>query len=152
MIVTARKQSLRRLFFQRCLSVHRGSAALHAGYTPRQVYPLGRYTPLGRYIPWAGTPPWTDTPFLPIACWDAPPLPSACWDTPPLQCMLGYGQQADSMHPTGMHSCSVLLLRQKYWLFIYASKYNFPYVTIAKPSQNLLKCLKQSKFIEHPAS
>ena len=25
--------------------------------------------------------------------------------TPPVQCMLGYGQQADGTHPTGMHSC-----------------------------------------------
>ena len=34
------------------------------------------------------------------------PLPSACWDThPPAQCMLGYGKQAGSTHPTGMHSC-----------------------------------------------
>ena len=24
---------------------------------------------------------------------------------PPVQCMLGYGQQAGSTHPTGMHSC-----------------------------------------------
>ena len=29
------------------------------------------------------------------------------WQTPPVQCMLGYGQQAGGMHPTGMHSCSV---------------------------------------------
>ena len=26
-------------------------------------------------------------------------------DTPPGQCMLGYSQQADGTHPTGMHSC-----------------------------------------------
>ena len=33
-----------------------------------------------------------------------PPLPSAEIH-PPAQCMLGYGQQAGGMHPTGMHSC-----------------------------------------------
>ena len=29
--------------------------------------------------------------------------------TPPVQCMLGYGQQADGTHPTGMQSCYRLL-------------------------------------------
>ena len=28
---------------------------------------------------------------------------------PPAQCMLGYGQQAGSTHPTGMHSCSKMI-------------------------------------------
>ena len=81
------------------------------GYTPqvgtphRQVHSLGRHpprhTPLGRH-PSGQTHPLSST------YWDThTPLSSACWDThPPVQCMLGYGQQAGSMHPTGMHSCS----------------------------------------------
>ena len=48
------------------------------------------------------------------------------WDT------TRYGQSAGSMHPTGMHSCfkyncAILFSSQLYWLFIYASKYIFPY-------------------------
>ena len=65
---------------------------------------------------------------LPSACWDTPALPNACWDThpPPAQCMLiveihtpscpmhagihtpspEMATAADSMHPTGMQSCS----------------------------------------------
>ena len=31
--------------------------------------------------------------------------PRAGTPPPPQQCMLGYGQQADGTHPTGMHSC-----------------------------------------------
>ena len=96
-IFTARKRTLRRLCFHRCLSVHRGegvSAPLHAGIHPLGRHPPGRH-PLGRH-----------TPALPSACWDTHPLPSACWDTHPhVQCMLGYGQQAGGTHPTGMHSC-----------------------------------------------
>ena len=69
----------------------------------------GVYTPQA-YIPWADIPP-SRHPSLPSACWDThTPLASACWDTPPAQCMLGYGQQAGGTHPTGMHSCSKILL------------------------------------------
>ena len=68
-----------------------------AGTPPGQVHslgrlPPGRYTP-SRYIPPAGTPLGRYT------------LPGRC--TPLCQCMLGYGQQAGSTHPTGMHSCLV---------------------------------------------
>ena len=55
-----------------------------AGTTPLPVHPQAG-TPPGRYThPWAGTPP--------------------------RQCMLGYGQQADGTHPTGMHSCCNFIL------------------------------------------
>ena len=55
------------------------SAPLHAGiHTPRPDTPQAD-TP-------RQTPPLADTPA---------------------QCMLGYGQQAGSTHPTGMHSCNV---------------------------------------------
>ena len=53
-VITAHKQSLRRLCFYTCLSVHRGStwAGTHrAGTPPRHAHP-----------PWAGTP------------WQVPPL------------------------------------------------------------------------------
>ena len=36
-----------------------------------------------------------------------PPCPVHAEIDPPAQCMLGYGQQAGGMHPTGMHSCYV---------------------------------------------
>ena len=58
---------LRRLYFHRCLYVHRGGVS---------------------------ATPWADT--LPVR-------------HPPAQCMLGYGQQAGGMHPTGMHSCCFFL-------------------------------------------
>ena len=40
-------------------------------------------------------------------CLPHPPAnqrPTPPWQTPPGQCMLGYGQQAKSMQPTGIHS------------------------------------------------
>ena len=52
LVITARKRSLRRLCFHRCLSVHRGvSAPLHAGYTwdQRQTPPV--QTPPGQTPP-----------------------------------------------------------------------------------------------------
>ena len=54
-IFTARKQSLRRLCFHRCLSVHRGEYL--GRYPPGQVHPPWQVhppagTPLGRYTPW----------------------------------------------------------------------------------------------------
>ena len=102
--ITARKQSLRRLCFHRCLSVHRGgtwAGTPQAGtppgrYTPGQVHPLGPLgsTPPGQVPlagtprqvhPWAGTFPWAGTP----------PGHGACWDTVnkqvvriPLECIL----------------------------------------------------------------
>ena len=82
-IITTRKRSLQRLYFHRCLSVHREVSAFGPGggvcHTPWED-PSGQ-TPPGQ------------TP-LPIACWDTPPA-SACWDTVnkralriPLECIL----------------------------------------------------------------
>ena len=99
---TARKRSLRRLCFQRCLSVHSRGVypSIQWGRHPRdqrQTTPPGRHTPPVRH-------PSGRHPLL-SACWDThTPLPSACWDTP-AQCMLGYSQQAGGTHPAGMHSC-----------------------------------------------
>ena len=83
-----------------CWDTHTPSAQTSpwADTTPRQTplgrHPLGRHTPLGRHPlgrhPHGQTPPWADI------------LPG---QTPPAQCILGYGQQAGSTHPTGMHSC-----------------------------------------------
>ena len=87
-------------------------------------------TPPGQTPPWADTPfsadtprqdtPWADTPGqtppcpvhagihtppCPVHAGIHTPLSSACWDTHlPVQYLLGYGQQAGTTHPTGMHS------------------------------------------------
>ena len=95
-IFTARKRSLRRLCFHRCLSVHRGGVFPIACWdTPRAD------TLLGRHPLWADTPIWAEIPRAdnPVSstCWDTHiPLPSACWDThtPPAQCMLPVNKQA----------------------------------------------------------
>ena len=61
-----------------CLStVGRDLPHCMLGYTPP---PLGRHPP---------DPQWADIP----------------WADTPMQCMMGYGQQASSTHPTGMQSC-----------------------------------------------
>ena len=81
-------------------SVHGGVSASGPGgvcYTPRP-----EQTPPRADTPREDPPEQTDTPWA-----DTPP-PWA--DTnPPVQCMLGYGQQAGGMHPTGMHSCFGIL-------------------------------------------
>ena len=112
LFVTARKRSLQRLCFYTFLSVilftggntcwigtppragtprqvHPQAGTLHSRYILQQVHPwLGtppRQVPPGRY-PWAGTPPGQVHP-------------------PPTADTTTYGQWADGMHPTGMHSC-----------------------------------------------
>ena len=72
---TARKRSLRRLCFHRCLSV-RGGCGRH---------PTGRHPP-GRPLGQTPSPSRADTHQA---------------DTP----QLGYSQQVGGTHPTGMHSC-----------------------------------------------
>ena len=107
-IFTARKRSLRRLCFHRCLSVHRGGclpvvlggvSATPPGQTPPTWTDT---THLGRHHPWADTPPplgrhppgrqFPMGRHPPAQCLlGYTPLPNACWDTPPsTQCMLGY--------------------------------------------------------------
>ena len=93
--------------------------------TPWQVHPLGQVHPLagtppGRYTPGRYTPHCQQvhpssryTPGQVHPRQVHPPLPAGTplqqvhprAGTPPPQCMLGYGQQADGKHPTGMHSC-----------------------------------------------
>ena len=99
-IFTARKRSLRRLCFRRCLSVHREST--WAGIPPRQAHPT----------PWAGTPPQVHLPgqvhplgryppsqVTPLGRY--PPLGhTACWDMV---------KQAGGLHFTGMHSCIIII-------------------------------------------
>ena len=96
-----------------CHSVHIGVSVTPLGRQPLGRHPLDRHPldrhPLGRH-PWADiplgrppgqTPPWADTPTF----WaDTPPLGRH----PPAQYMLGCGQQAGGMHPTGMHSCYLI--------------------------------------------
>ena len=81
-LITARKQSLRRLYFYRCLSVHRGGVP--GQVTPQAGTPPPPPPPPGRYNPRAGTPPA-----------GTPPGHGACWDTVnkwtvriPLECIL----------------------------------------------------------------
>ena len=101
------------IFAPVCHSVHRGE------YQGR--YPVGRYTPLQAGTPWVSTPPGRYTPLGWYTTWQVHrpgryiPLagtPAGRY-TPFQQCMLGYGQQADSTHPTGMHSCLDYFFCQK---------------------------------------
>ena len=66
-----------------------GGSATPPGQAPPGRYPP-RQTPTCADTPWADTPPRANTP------------PTA---HPPAQCMLGYSQQADGTHPTGLQSC-----------------------------------------------
>ena len=73
--------------------------------TPRQTHiPLGRHPqadthPLGRHLSRQISRP-RQTPYAGIHT----PLPSRCWTTPPSGPAVVTA--VDSMHPTGMHSCS----------------------------------------------
>ena len=79
---------------------------------PRQIPPWANM-PLCRHpFSWANTPlnrhPPGQTHPHPG---QAPPLSSAGIHTPPLVDTTGYGQQAGGTHPTGMHSCFILLIQ-----------------------------------------
>ena len=95
-----------------------------AGTTPRQVHPSGKYTPwqvhpwagtpLGRYTPWQVHPPGRHTPQA-----GTPSRYTLLAGTPLRQVhpqgavQAGrYGQQVDGTHPTGMHSCLVMILKK----------------------------------------
>ena len=89
-----------------------------AGTSPWQVRPQAS-TPLGRYTPWPGTPPWAGTPDGRYTPWaGTPPGRFIPWQVHPLgrYTPLGavhagrYRQQAGRTHPTGMHSCLVLVM------------------------------------------
>ena len=76
-VITARKRSLRRLCFYRCVSVHRGgSASVHAGRPPCQGDPPVRENPLARETP---LPPARETPL----CQGDPPRRPPCQGDPP---------------------------------------------------------------------
>ena len=98
-VITARKRSLRRLCFYRCLSVHGGvhdRCPTHVRYTPSRYYPQGRYTltqvhPTGRYThqqvhpPGRYTPPGTPSRQVhpqagPHPQQVHPPQISTCWE------------------------------------------------------------------------
>ena len=107
LIITARKQSVRRLCFNRRLSVHRGVFAIGPGRVSatHTTPPLGRHpspwadTPPGRHPSWASTPTWEDTP-LSSACWDTVNKRAVCI---PLECIL-----VEDLFPVGaggMMSC-----------------------------------------------
>ena len=103
------------------------SPSVHRGRVPGQVHPPGRYTPtpLGRYTPWAGTPPLLGRYTSPLGRYTPQagtprqvhplgrytslgrytPRSSACWEI---------REQADSTHPTGMHSCHKVQVKEYY--------------------------------------
>ena len=80
------------IFAPVCHSVHRRGSTL-AGTPPGRYTPPDRYTP-HRYTPRQVHPRGTVTPRGRYTS---------------QQCMLGYGQQAGSTHPTGTHSCFSLI-------------------------------------------
>ena len=86
LVITTRKRSLGQgnIFAPVCHSVHRGRVP--GQVPPRQVHPPGQVPPRQVH-----------------------PLPR---QVHPHQCMLGYGQQAGSTHPTGMHSCLLMTLKK----------------------------------------
>ena len=93
LIFTARKRSLRRLCFHRCLSVHRGCVPLcMLGYAPRdQSLPPGNRHP----------PSQEQTPLQE----QTHPRKSRHPPPPPPVHAGRYGQQAGGTHPTEMHTC-----------------------------------------------
>ena len=113
-IFTARKRSLRRLCFLRCLSVHSLGVWPIAYWDThpldRHPSPLGQ-TPRAENLP--GNPPGQKAQGRHLPGQTPPgqnppgqiPRQTPWADIPPVQCMLGYGQQVGGMHPTGMHSC-----------------------------------------------
>ena len=96
-LITIHKQSLRRLCFYTCLSVHRWGLGPCQGVSrpmPRRVSAQGvsRPMPRGMFAQWG--------------CPGPGPRPGgvsqhALRQTPPQQTVTA----ADGMHPTGMHSC-----------------------------------------------
>ena len=103
--ISARKRSLQRLCFHRCLSVHEGEWVWQtppsAGIPPWAGTPPGQ-APHQAGTPWAGTPAGQVPPgrYTASSWADTSPFPG--WYTP-----LADGQQAGGTHPTGMHSCLI---------------------------------------------
>ena len=97
-----------------------------AGKTPRQGGPPGRETPwqgdpLARRPPSKENPPAGRTPLARRLPWQGDPLakrtplagrtPPGKENPPGRETPPAYGQWAAGTHPTGMHSCCLLLLR-----------------------------------------
>ena len=140
LLIAARKRSLRRLCFHRCLSGGGGGVCLWSRWGVSAT-PLQADTPLGRHPTPGQTPPAQCllgyTHPLPSACWDTHP-PAQCmlgYTPPPAQCMLGYSQQARGTHPTGMHSCYLIVCDTKsylgcfYWIKVFSRTRHF-YIVI----------------------
>ena len=105
----------------RCIRViprHIGGGGLLPLVLPGQTHPSGQ-TPPRQTHPHLGRHPLADTnppPGQTLPLGRQPPGQTPPGQTalpgrhPPAQCMLGYGQQAGGTHPTGMHSCSTLVV------------------------------------------
>ena len=77
------------------------------GQTPPGQNPLWAEPPLGR-TPSGQTPPPLGR--HPAQADTTPGKTLPLGRHPPAQCMLGYDQQADGAHPTGMHSCFIAII------------------------------------------
>ena len=102
-LITARKWSLRRLCFYRCLSVH-GGACMVGGHV------------------------WQGGVCDRGGAWHA--CPTRNYE------IRWYGQRAGGTHPTGMHSCFVLILTK---LFIFSLYVTTP-CSVYRPSHVYLLC------------
>ena len=103
-----------------CHSVHRGvSAPVHAG-----IYPPGQ-----TLAPWSNIP-----------C----PMHAGIHPPPPAQCILGYTPRCpvhagidmatavDGTHPTGMHSCTFYLCKEKFTIILAALVFQQVVTNLAK--------------------
>ena len=135
------------------------------GYTPRQVHPR------------ASTPSWTGTSpgqvHRPVQIHPPRQVQPPGKTPPPSQCMLGYTPfcpvhagihtpRLCAMHAWIRSTSGPYAFHWNAFLFSITFKTNVLIIYLCfqikfsighhcKTSQNLLKCLKQSKFIEHPA-
>ena len=90
---------------------------------------------------------------------------------PPHKCMVGYGQQADGTHPTGMHSCFLCRFYYGYprceWVELYSSvnsvhgggprleftfSYSFRILLLTCCLEEYLTGLSNSEYAEHYTS
>ena len=102
-IFTARKRSLRRLCFYRCLSVHRGEGGWVSQDALQAPPPQDGEPPPG----WRTTPPMENPPQMENPPWmENPPR----MENPPDGEPPPPGQCAGGTHPTGMHSCHFMVL------------------------------------------
>ena len=93
-------------------------------YPPGPGSPPGPGTPQTRHSPGTRNPPWTRQPPDQALPWDQEP--------PGTEHAGRYGQRAGGMHPTGMQSCSLLILQ-----FIYQCNSKQP---VDDPQISRLSC------------